>query len=130
MRARGPSAPAAACTLSFVAIREEHLVDAGGIDELPGRSGPDRADPDDERVIAHRNSGPSSSRQPPCVGGTPPRPRKREIAPINPAIPMTKSTRLNAFTARECIEGRSNPVRSRGATWNRTRDLVLIRDAL
>ena len=76
--------------LGVVAIGEQQPVDAGRVDELARGAGADRADTDDERgrhrtpqrsteprPDTHRNSGPSSSRQPPVVGGTPPLPRTR-----------------------------------------------------
>ena len=60
-------------------VGQQHLDDAGGVDQLAGGTRADGADTGDED--SHRNSGASSSRQPPLVGGTPPLPRKRAINP-------------------------------------------------
>ena len=62
-----------------VAVGQQHLDDARGVDQLAGGTRADGADTGDED--SHRNSGASSSRQPPLVGGTPPLPRKRAIKP-------------------------------------------------
>ena len=92
-----------------VGVGQQHLDDARGVDQLAGGTGADGADTGDEH--SHRNSGASSSRQPPLVGGTPPLPRKRAINPTRPARPKTRSTRRKAFTARDCIEQRPRSIR-------------------
>src|SRR5262249_56341176 len=90
------------CDVTRRQVGEQQLVDALGVDQLPGSAGTDRADTDEQRL--HRNSGASSSRQPPLVGGTPPLPRRRANNPISAATPKTRSTRRKALTTRECIE--------------------------
>ena len=85
--------------LRVIAIGEKHSIDALRVDELPCGTRANRADADDENR-RHRNSGPSSSRQPPLVGGTPPLPRKRATRPMSAASPKTNSKRRNAFTRR------------------------------
>ena len=90
-----PSASATDWPCARVDVGEQHFGDTGRVDELAAGTRADGADTDDEH--SHRNSGASSSRQPPLVGGTPPLPRKRAISPINPATPRTRSTRRKAF---------------------------------
>ena len=72
-------------------------------------------DRDVQRVF-NADRGRSSSRQPPSCGGTPPLPRTRRIAAITAATPSAINARRMLFTS--------------GASWNRTSDLILIRDAL
>ena len=64
---------------TLVAVGDEQPLDAGGIDDLAGGTDADRAaaDQEDRR---QRNSGPSSSRHPPLIGGTPPLPRQSQEA--------------------------------------------------
>src|SRR5690242_18870164 len=86
--------------MRVVAISEQQAVDTIGVDELARCTRADRAGADDKSCCHYRKSGPSSSRQPPLVGGTPPFPRSRARAPIAPASPITNSKRRKAFTAR------------------------------
>ena len=62
---------------------EQHAIDAVGLDELARGAESDVAEPDEEHA-AHRKSGPSSSRHPPCERGTGLLPRKRATPPMIP----------------------------------------------
>ena len=69
--ARAPRPPARPRALGVGgAVGDEHLVDALGVDELAPGPGADGAGAHN-RTRRHRKSGPSSSRQPPVVTGTP-----------------------------------------------------------
>ncbi len=98
-----------------VAIGDQDAFDPVGLGQLSSGSASDRAGAHQEDG-GHRKSGSWSWRQPPLVGGAPPRPRRRSIQPTAPANPRATKVRRRAFMS--------------GASWNRTSDLILIRDAL
>ena len=98
-----------------VAVGDQDPFDALGLRQLPGGPASDGAGAHEEDG-GHRKSGSCSCRQPPLVGGAPPRPRRRSSQPTAPANPRATKVRRRAFM--------------RGASWNRTSDLILIRDAL
>ncbi len=80
----------------------------GGVDELSSRTRTDGAGPDDERD-AHRKSGPSSSRQPPWVGGTPPRPRKRADRADQPRDPNDEEHPLEGLHSARSVSRAEHP---------------------
>jgi len=65
-------------------VGHEELLDTGGFEELPGGADTDRAGTG-EQDRRHRKSGPSSSRQPPVVGGLSPLLRRRTTIPASSA---------------------------------------------
>jgi hypothetical protein len=80
-----------------VSRRDEDAIETGSVDELARRPDADGARPHEEDA-GHRKSGPSSSRQPPLVVGTPPFPRSLTTPPTSTAINATSRPRRNAFT--------------------------------
>ena len=96
-------------------VGDQDPFDDVGLRQLAGRPPPDGAGAHQEDG-RHRKSGSWSWRQPPLVGGAPPRPRRRSSQPTAPANPRATRERRRALM--------------RGASWNRTSDLILIRDAL
>ena len=75
-----------------VAGRDEEPLETGGVDELAAGAHADGAGPD-QQDGRHRKSGPSSSRQPPLVGGTLPLPRRRTTIPASRAQSTTSAKR-------------------------------------
>ena len=129
----GPSASATLRARGRVAVGEQDRREAGRVDELARGARTDLADADDERDGHDRLTGTRARRARANRlrwSATSPLPRKRAIAPIAPATPSTSSTRRNVFTAGSVSERRYVGPGRGGASWNRTSDLILIRDAL
>ena len=106
-----------------VAVRQQDRGEPGRVDELARGASADFAGAENRARPSwpvHRNSGPSSSRQPPSVAGSSPLPRRRAIAPIAPATPSTSSTRRNIFTAGSVSEPKT-AVRGPGCPGRRAR---------
>ncbi len=116
-----------------VDVVDEDVGDPGALGELSRGTRADGTGADEENPT-HRKSGASSSRHPPLVGGTPPRPRSRTKPAASTATAATMRPRRNAFMKPGVygggVPGSAAGHRFGGARWTRTTDLTLIRGAL
>ena len=102
----------------------DDLSESVGLDETLAQTLAHDAVADDGDACGGHRSGSSSGRQPPRWGGVPPEPPRRMAAAANTVAVSAARTRRMNFTATH------RPPSDGGATWNRTRDLIVISDAL